>query len=495
MQSLQINPNGPRLPSSSEDDDSDTLEMSDEDTSPEVIEMKRLRRSIAQRKKLATPIPKPNSSGSMDESVYSSLSNDMYSKIGSPKTSQGMGSGDPVTPTETKRSREEIKTMIKNFNLTSESGTASVIEVIEPTSSEEEEFKKSMREMNISWSKAIITNSSSHNKPDLPSRRFSSGETSPTKRLLEMGVPVATLAESEMPEYVNEVPRKGTNDLEQLEEHMVDTTFDDDDGDMDEKKDGKKTTFLQKIGIKTKWNKKRGTRKAPTGRETNGDEDEDEDEDASKAEEHVLPDHFEEDQEDNHAASLKASKENILNRKSLSPQSRKSLYGSKTTMLTEATSVATSEDSGIGFFRPTSSGSNSKTNSLDNRNSSSSSSPNLNSKEVNSPPVSGEFSSNRLGKIEEVSVTSSASRSSSALPTEMMTQFSPEKNRDKHFSSMISPLSLVRKKSLEAKAWYDVPSEDEREIVDEADSLASIISMRGSSDEDWKLILLLTSLP
>ncbi|TRY68412.1 hypothetical protein TCAL_04100 [Tigriopus californicus] len=482
---MQTNPNGPRLPSSSEEDDSDTLEMSDEDTSPEVMEMKRLRRSIAQRKKLATPIPKPNSSGSMDDSVYSSLSNDMYSKIGSPKTSQGMGSGEPLTPTETKRSREEIKTMIKNFNLTSESGTASVIEVIEPTSSEEEEFKKSMREMNISWSKAKMTSSPGRNKPELPSRRFSSGETSPTKRLLEMGVPVATLAEADMPEYVNEVSRKGTNDLEHLEEHMVDTTFDeDDDGDLDEKKDGKKTTFLQKIGIKTKWNKKRGPRKAPAGRESNGDEDDDEDEDGAKAEEHVLPDHFEEDQDDNQTASLKASKENILNRKSLSPQSRKSLYGSKTTMLTEATSVATSEDSGIGFFRPTSSGSNSKTNSLDNRNSSSSSSPNLNSKELNTPPVSGEFSSNRLGKIEEVSVTSSASRSSSALPTELMTQFSPDKARDRHFSSMISPLSLVRKKSLEAKAWYDVPSEDEREIVDEADSLASIISMRGSSDED-----------
>jgi hypothetical protein len=50
----------------------------------------------------------------------------------------------------------------------------------------------------------------------------------------------------------------------------------------------------------------------------------------------------------------------------------------------------------------------------------------------------------------------------------------------------MTPLSLLRKKSLESKAWYDVPSDEEREVEpDEADdSLASIISARGSSDED-----------
>lgn len=33
----------------------------------------------------------------------------------------------------------------------SESGSASVIEVIEPTSSEEEEFERSLRQLNLGW--------------------------------------------------------------------------------------------------------------------------------------------------------------------------------------------------------------------------------------------------------------------------------------------------------------------------------------------------------
>ncbi len=52
------------------------------------------------------------------------------------------------------RSREELRQKLKEFSLTSESGTASVLEVIEPTSSEEEEFKRSMREMNMTWTTA-----------------------------------------------------------------------------------------------------------------------------------------------------------------------------------------------------------------------------------------------------------------------------------------------------------------------------------------------------
>merc|ERR1719189_2424732 len=65
-----------------------------------------------------------------------------------------------VTPTgrpggrdERRRSRADLKKRLRQLALTSETGSASVIEVIEPNSSEEEEFKKSMQEMNISWSR------------------------------------------------------------------------------------------------------------------------------------------------------------------------------------------------------------------------------------------------------------------------------------------------------------------------------------------------------
>ena len=85
---------------------------------------KKIRANIAQRKKLATPSPSHHGDGSrasLDESLYSSLSNEMYSKIQSPPPP-----------------------LLKS-GLMSESGTASVIEVIEPTASEEEEFKQAFK--------------------------------------------------------------------------------------------------------------------------------------------------------------------------------------------------------------------------------------------------------------------------------------------------------------------------------------------------------------
>merc|ERR1719348_1269879 len=54
-----------------------------------------------------------------------------------------------------RRSRCDLKKRLKQLALTSETGSASVIEVIEPNSSEEEEFKKSMQEMNFSWGKGM----------------------------------------------------------------------------------------------------------------------------------------------------------------------------------------------------------------------------------------------------------------------------------------------------------------------------------------------------
>ena len=93
---------------------------------------KLIRTNIAQRKKLATPSPSQMGAGSrasLDESLYSSLSNEVYSKIQS-----------PLPPGQ--------QSMMKTSGLMStESGTASVIEVIEPTASEEAAFKQAFKEM------------------------------------------------------------------------------------------------------------------------------------------------------------------------------------------------------------------------------------------------------------------------------------------------------------------------------------------------------------
>ena len=97
---------------------------------------KLIRTNIAQRKKLATPSPSQMGAGSrasLDESLYSSLSNEVYSKIQSP----------PLPP-------GGQQSMMKTSGLMStESGTASVIEVIEPTASEEAAFKQAFKEMVI----------------------------------------------------------------------------------------------------------------------------------------------------------------------------------------------------------------------------------------------------------------------------------------------------------------------------------------------------------
>jgi len=171
------------------------------------------RHNVAQRKKLATPSPshrktKNASDHSVNESVYSSLSSPMYSTIGSPNEK-----GTPHTPQcdssrdfdstdsfirqggldyyrakataselarsvgspyrqsfskdDRRRSRADLKKRLKQLALTSETGSASVIEVIEPNSSEEEEFKKSMQEMNISWTKSLTSQA----EPQTPANR------------------------------------------------------------------------------------------------------------------------------------------------------------------------------------------------------------------------------------------------------------------------------------------------------------------------------------
>jgi hypothetical protein len=113
---------------------------------------RRILANIAQRKKLATPAPsnrdetRTASRTSLDESLYSSVSNEVYTKIGSsPGSTTGGGAGNGVNKS-------------KNSGLLSASsnnGTASVIEVIEPTASEEAEFKQALKEMN--WSAVATT--------------------------------------------------------------------------------------------------------------------------------------------------------------------------------------------------------------------------------------------------------------------------------------------------------------------------------------------------
>lgn len=143
-----------------------------------------------QRRKLATPSPqhtptrpsnnKTKSETSLVETVYSSLGSPIYSAIGIPTDGSTAGrddynvqqdfiqmtlgldyqtakltaaelvkssSSNGGTKEDKRQSRDHLKKRLQELALTSDTGSASVIEVIEPDSSEEEEFKKS-----FSWS-------------------------------------------------------------------------------------------------------------------------------------------------------------------------------------------------------------------------------------------------------------------------------------------------------------------------------------------------------
>ena len=115
---------------------------------------RRILANIAQRKKLATPAPsnrdetRTASRTSLDESLYSSVSNEVYTKIGSsPDSIVGSKAGNNVN----KSNNPGLLSASGNI------GTASVIEVIEPTASEEAEFKQALKEMN--WSAVATTTS------------------------------------------------------------------------------------------------------------------------------------------------------------------------------------------------------------------------------------------------------------------------------------------------------------------------------------------------
>ena len=193
----------------------------------EPLSQRTIRNHIAQRKKLPTPSPtaqvlggssnrhhRTDSKSSLDDSVYSTLSNDVYSKIvlpgdppNHPKTSNGndssnvpfspitkqhetrtpqiyqkrdqqnLGGKDSICAKDSRSQRELLKERLKECALVSESGSASVIEVIEPTLSEEEDFQNSIREMswNISFNTSRTTGpekqGSDHNLSHLPSSK------------------------------------------------------------------------------------------------------------------------------------------------------------------------------------------------------------------------------------------------------------------------------------------------------------------------------------
>ena len=502
----------------------------------EAQEIRRLRQSIAQRKKLATPSPPNNvtngtssapgrhkrttSSGSIEDGVYSTLSNEMYSKVASPGGSVHITT--PMAPMapmaeaalmgnrpDKRRSREELKQRLRELALTSETGSASVIEVIEPTSSEEDEFRRSIwHEMNVKWAAGGAASAVEEYRggATVPRRRKEAAaaamgkaaasvgvggvELSPTKRLLEMGISPLTLDDLKTEENEEEgrpfpKPRNRTS------LHVPAATCLEDAHDVDKKSSG----FFKKIA---NWNKKRGERKEPAGKEGNDKMDGSHagTDVLGTAEEHVLPDSFEDvavspTEEGskgapkvdfilhsaatakpagtagaNASATEGSRSSSSSGNKSLSPQSRKSLNGSKSTMV--------SEDSGIFV----------------------------------SKDMQGTASlvlPNGLGKIEEASrgngVTGLSSNAGAATePSPGRVQravLRMNKNTLGHKNFDVNPVTLLRKKSLESKAWYDVPSDEERagggsgglgeqEGDDEADeSLASIISTgRPSSDED-----------
>jgi len=409
-------------------------------------EMKLLRRRMADRKKLDTPSPPDNDANA----VYSSVANSdggVYCKIASPPSSIGGGFKNRANSSNSsqKRSREELMTKLRDCQgmLTSESGTASVLEVIEPTSSEEEEFVRSMREMNATWTPSATPRSSSRRRQHA---RLSLG-------------------------------------------------------DMEQQRGG----LFQRIA---KW-KRRSGKKAPPGREAGVEDEEDDDGDLEmlqRAEEHVLPESFEDvepggEEDNNHSVTIAVGQnegqQKDRARKSLSPQSRKTKA-----MSAEAHSVATSDDSGIVLHHV-------QQRSIPTE---------MDVNEASTDPQA------RLGRIEEVSVVSSASRSSSQTITGQQQQ-PPRPRRERPEPPArprrapgrpavppvvsttaavslglagLTPVGLLRKKSLESKAWYDVPSDDEAALSGrqssaageagcvgpEDDSLASIISTKGGSTDD-----------
>ena len=213
-------------PQQSEDQDDDATQLGEDTNFYEAMRSPEHGNGAKQqRQKLATP--SPSSKRGREGEVYSSLSSPMYSTIGSPEKGMILQDSSPTQFTsfdavdsplsarftsldyhrakltaselartslsspnrtggkdERRRSRADLKKRLRQLALTSETGSASVIEVIEPNSSEEEEFKKSMQEMNMSWSRGAAA--SPQSRPSLaaeaPAPAARSSATNPCLR-------------------------------------------------------------------------------------------------------------------------------------------------------------------------------------------------------------------------------------------------------------------------------------------------------------------------
>ena len=389
----------------SSDDEADDSNQTIEEASNEYEDLetkseRKIRTNIAQRKKLATPSPSHHggadgSRASLDESLYSSLSNEVYSKIQSPPPP-----------------------LMKSGLISAESGTASVIEVIEPTAAEEEEFKQAFKEMN--WlgsfpreamsrdamrSSMMTTASASpmmtsrhHARPiqvrsptlsktsrdSYGSRYSSSGELSPTKRLLEMGIHTSSIDNAEAPPMLNDFNKTESRSSSRISKKISPVQM--------------YANLNHHDGPVADHHQQHQHLKANLLDNGSGPDHE-------VVEEHVLPDNFDEE-----PVVLEP-----VNKSSVSPASRKSA--------SSHTSKG-SEDSGIGI------------------------------------PINKAKMTSNNNNVE------------------------PKFKVCNEEAAVVSVKKASRKReSMSSKAWYDVPSDDDTEAP-EADSLASIISHRGSSDEE-----------
>ena len=436
--------------------------------------------NIAQRKKLATPSP-IKVRESHNESLYSSLSSPMYSTIGSQElrtepgldyhsakvaaselARTGMGQS-PVGLSsggkeDRRRSRSDLKKRLKQLALTSETGSASVIEVIEPNSSEEEEFKKSLQEMNISWGKSLSVHQAEPQTPVVTplvrSRRLTAEPQSRAEKTEKQSKNLPA-SEPNVPSGVRNVGQDNSQDsitVDNEAEPVIDDdgdelynedfsdvqllSYDMDSDRCDSSLQMKKRGFLQKLSI-SKWAQKKRSSKGPGGKAKEIG--------AEYFRETYLSPRSEGAEAGVTRISVGQEDADLHNRlsKSLSPATRKSGPHHHDKGLT----VATSDDSGI-IARPLSSASKSET-SLSRPDSSSS-----------DPPA----------------------RQETTNTTTIITLDTNNVNNNNKTAGAVVKTKTSRSKKREEKPWYDVSDEDVE--IPTPEHITSIISVRGSSDEE-----------
>ena len=509
----------------------------------------RVLNNIAQRKKLATPSPiksKTASDSTMNETFYSSLSSPMYSTIGSPhhdksqssipdlsesyQRQQGLdyhsakmaaseiarsgGPGHPNRPNkeDRHRSRTDLKKRLKQLALTSETGSASVIEVIEPNSSEEEEFMKSMQEMN--WSKAEpqtpLTRSKrvtteAYPSPAPSSRTSKTSDSSGSGRMSRLNQSNRSIAVSHDSSSTNQnmgyVSKNllrsepdilaGVRNVGQDIADSIDNIDTDDDlhlssYDLDaelltDSSLQKKKGFLQKLSI---FQKKKPGKSVSRSKDIAPEYFHQPDTSIVSANQMLSSLNISQNDQlgmgnmvdersersRNTADTLSGvtrisvgeSKENSKDRlsKSLSPATRKAANAGK---VKDGMNVGNSDDSGI-IARPTSSASKSDA-SVSRPDSSSS-----------DQPTRKDFNQDRISPIGSEQVKQSTNQNTTIITVK-------SNNVNNNTARTVRKSSTVKKgRKGEEKPWYDVSDEDVD--IQTPDHITSIISVRGSSDED-----------